>query len=454
MLEILNPLNSYEKPHNLKHFIHKEHVIGDVHPIYNHKEKKWYMFYLMPNSFQAKLIVSSDLLNWEEKDIYFSGLPNAPYFVLGIMAHNNTYYSWYGQYDKAICSSSSDLINWKEDSTKSISIDMNLFKNGARDPFVFIDKESNCFRMVTTAYFETHNHCAIASTKTKDLNLNSWTNNYEVILEFKNEDYKFFGEPEVTQVMYINNRWYIFSSIARRTRHHVGPMSYWMGPIGKKFDEVNWRDVKERIISSNDLCAAQIASLDGKNYVWGWIPQDSLTNKWGGHLSFPLELKALPTGELYVSYVDGYMDRLKKNLIYSLNKDKYETGYNSYYLFKSLESFILDLEFDNVPTVFSIKFDLIEFFKPTNIIKMIIDNSAKKIYVFYNDFLCTSKSYLSTLSVSSLNVFVELDILEIEINGMNVIQSKIGEGFAGKRCIIINEDRNLRLKNIEVFNVI
>lgn len=438
---------------NPLHFRLEEHVIGDVHPYYEEKDGKWYMFHLEPGTFQSKLLTSKNMLDWTEEKIFFAQEPRAPYYVLGIIKVEGLYHSWFGQTDIAVCSVSKDLFHWEPCTSKDISINMDMYPNGFRDPFVVYDNIQNCFWMIGTAYTSTHQNSIITLVRSNGRDLTSWSTNFKSIIQFFSGPFAQIGEPEVTQAIRINSRWYIFSSIARRTRHHVGPVSYWIGPKNADIDKIIWNEIPERILTSEDFCAAQIVCKEDELYMWGWIPQSPFKNDWGGHLSFPLQITANDEGVLFTKIDESFGQLIRGNILYELN-EKYHRKSDVYiHLLDDIDKFDLCFDFMNVLTTFILHFGTLSFFEPQNNIEIRVDNINSNVGVYYNNLECATLSYESIDKVTSLRIIGEVDILEIYINNEFALHAKIGENFSNKKVFIENKDLRLQITKFVVYDL-
>lgn len=277
--------------------------IGDVHPYWDAKSETWYMYYLKSDgSFASSLLLSKDMLNWEQKELTSRGAL-AAYFVLGVQqAADGAYYSWYGSDMSMSSSKSEDLLHWTNPGSEySIPMGYQTFIS-MRDPYVFFDEDVGVWRMICTAYRTNQLQgrglrmkCALGIASTTGNTPTSWNAVDTALIEFPKG---LEGEPECPQMMKINNRWYIFASMARRHENHVGRLSYFIGDEDKGIFEQDWNAKKEHFLTSEDLCAAQLSEGSDGIYLWGWIASNWNGGSWGGHLSLPLKINQNSDGTL------------------------------------------------------------------------------------------------------------------------------------------------------------
>lgn len=304
------------------HATGSDHRIGDVHPFYDTKTKTWYMFYLFEKggTYAPKLVTSKDMIIWRPLDISFNKTaPMQTYYVLSILENAGIYYSYFGNGYTVQSSRSSDLVNWEYSKGTNIPNNQVTYPAGARDPFVFLDVDNNKFRCISTAYrtnqnmsFGTGMDVSISISSTDDNTLATWQWDQKDLLRFQNG---FNGEPECSQLNKLGSRWYLSSSLLRRT-NNVGCFTYWIGDAGTKIDDVNWQSKSENTLDSDDLCAPQMTQKDGKYFLWGWIPHSS-TGGWGGSLCLTREVYSLNNGKLATKLASGISSSIRGRLLVS-----------------------------------------------------------------------------------------------------------------------------------------
>lgn len=274
------------------HYRHPNHLLGDVHPIYNSERHRWFLYYLAPGGhFHSRLVSSRDFRYWREEHLRFDGTPRANYFVVAPLHHHSMWYSWYGQHDTHVCSQSSDGQVWQANPSLDIPVQLTHSHGGERDPYIVYDDDRHCFYTVALSYLSTTFDCAISIASSQGDQLDRWNPRVHSMLRFANGPTWSSGEPECPQLIKINRRWYLFASLARRTIHHVGGLSYWIGDLDCSPLDVDWSTKPRHELTSEDLCAAQVALKEGQCYVFGWIPPQAKGNQWGGHLNLPLRVR-------------------------------------------------------------------------------------------------------------------------------------------------------------------
>ncbi len=293
--------------------------IGDVHPYYDADTQTWIMYYLRANgSFDAAALRSADLLHWEPAQLSCQGAL-APYFVLGVQPYQEQYYSWYGSAASMSASRSADLLHWENPGREaSIPMGYTTFV-GMRDPYVFFDEDAGVWRVICTAYRTNQLQgqglgmkCALATACSAGSAPEQWHPIDTTLVAYPDG---LHGEPECPQMMKIGNRWYIFVSLARRHENHVGRLSYYIGDAGKGILEQDWDEKEEYFLTSEDLCAAQLAQGPDGLYCWGWIAPNWDGGSWGGHLSLPLRVTQNADGTLSASLAPQAGQALRGELL-------------------------------------------------------------------------------------------------------------------------------------------
>lgn len=272
--------------------------LGDVHPYY--ENGTLYLFYLKTDgNFSSALAVSRDFRNYEEKELFYGGgKPLNPYYVLNVVKEGEWYRSFFGAGSIMASSKSKDLIHWETGmETEGHNVfyqSHNTYPCEGRDPFVFYDEDTGRYRIVSTAYYSNAEwgrgegmDSAVALSDSLDGTLKRFAEKQKELIRFPDG---YTGEPEVSQMMKIGDRWYLFICMARRTAHFVGPVSYYIGDKGKGIDEVDWTAKEAQLLTGEDLCAAQLVEADGHFYLFGWIPQRARENTWGGSLNLLTEV--------------------------------------------------------------------------------------------------------------------------------------------------------------------
>jgi len=299
--------------------------VGDVHPYYH--DGTLYLYYLaLDGNFTSTLAVSDNLVAFRDQPLTVSAL-NAPgsfYFALGIIKEGNYFRSFYGEGKNVGSSRSLDLIHWEsgivwdeETYEKQYSPSSN-YPAGTRDPYAFFDPDTNNYHIVATGYRANENYVWSNTTgydayivlyTSVGPSLSDWEKNpvtgrvgyHRPLLQFGDWVNGDGGDPEVSQMMKIGDRWYIFASIAGRGGDHwVGRPSYWTGSAGTPILEMDWQSAiaEERFLDGEDLCAAQIFDIGDRHYIFGWITQKNTSGGWGGTLNLLREVYQLEDGSL------------------------------------------------------------------------------------------------------------------------------------------------------------
>ncbi len=409
------------KPLSSLHYRNNLHFIGDVHPFYCNKSKEWFLYYLQPGGqFNSLLVKSKNLFQWEECPLTFQGVPRAKYFVVAILKHSKVLYSWYGQQFVHVCSKSKDGVAWEADPSLDIKVNRAISGFGERDPYVVFDKQKKCFYALALAYLNGVSDCAITLKKTQSSNLHQWEANTSVALRFPNTDQWTSGEPECPQLMKIKRRWYIFASLARRTVHHVGGLSYWIGDLDKSPDEIDWSSKPKHTLTSEDLCAAQLVQKNQSFYLMGWIPQDYHGSEWGGNVNLPLIVRALPDGELTTAFAASFFKSFERKPIASASEvTRFKTKLSQ----DSINQIKATLGIQEKTTFSFSQNDL-------SAIDVCLDPQKSKVTIAMADPLyeCASLDIPNTIFSQTLDIeiFTERDIVEINVNKAYTLHARVG----------------------------
>ncbi|HAK05503.1 MAG TPA: hypothetical protein DCM23_02225 [Firmicutes bacterium] len=287
----------------------RDKIIGDVHPFFDSQKKQWMLFYLATDGkFSSRLALSKNMIDFVEMPLKFSGMPRAPYFVVAPLKHKKFFYTWFGQQYTHVCSKSRDGIKWWPMLSLDVSVNREVSLRGERDPYVVYDEINHCFYLVALSYPNESNDCQIILRRSSGDSLLNWSSETKSIVKFFNGLTWSDGEPECPQLCKIGHRWYLFTSLARKTTHHVGGMSYWIGDIDKNPLDIDWGALPRYELTSEDLCAAQVAQKGKQTFLFGWVPQEAHGSLWGGILNFPLLVKADKAGKLSTKFAYGMND--------------------------------------------------------------------------------------------------------------------------------------------------
>lgn len=278
------------------HYIHPEHIIGDVHPFFY--EGVWYVFYLAPG-FHSKLMRSRDLLHWEQVEITHrppqSGDPDlAPYFVLGVFRDTEqgvfrTYHGWTA--GNMYSHTSEDLLYWEFAPVAYRILAQYQRYTSQRDPYVFWNDEEGQYWCVMTCKVKGYDEAtngAVGYASSPDLQ--HWEGRGDLFFPAT------LREPEVPQVFHIGDKWYLLASI--HTGVEVGKPSYWMSDSSTG----PWFAGLPDSLDGSNLAAANVG-FDGQRWLlMGWIPLTTTAvharYTWGGHLALPREIIQFTDGSL------------------------------------------------------------------------------------------------------------------------------------------------------------
>lgn len=409
------------------HYRHPLHLLGDVHPVYNAEQHRWFLYYLEPGgAFHSRLVSSRNLRQWREEPLRFEGTPRANYYVVAPSVRRTQWLTWYGQHHTHVCSSSDDGIVWHADTTKDIPVNLNHSQGGERDPYVVYDETLQCFHTVALAYLTTTYDCAITLTSSVGDSLTTWGQPVHTLLHFPNDTMWSNGEPECPQLMKIQRRWYIFASLARRTVHHVGGLSYWVGDLDKSPLEVNWAEKPRYELTSEDLCAAQLAQKKDEFYLFGWIPPQAKGNEWGGHLNIPLRVQVGHLGTLSTMWHKSSLQLKKTKTVLSLN-DVF--SWTSPMTIQKVTHVVFQAEWS--PRTL-IKFQ--QKGQSTLVFELDLDAQNLKVYSEENRYVFSSLSYPKPIKLGTtqpLHIIIEGDMLEVNYAQRVTLHTRLPRSLVG-----------------------
>lgn len=315
---------------------------GDVHPFYDMKNKKMYMYYLSTgrevNSAQQQFTtlatVSDDMVNFKQVELSRNKV-NPPaidtYYALGVYEDaEGMYRSCFGQGNHVGTSKSKDLLYWengKEDflNEETGMLDYHHVVNfgsdvySGRDPFIYYDKEEKTYYCIVMNYYSNKvdkgsKGLAIYKGDVKG----DYSKDYYKALDTTSR-----GDPECPELFKINDRYYIFYSIyGTGTSGNVGKLAYRIGDIGKNPLEVDWNHKKELYLDGGDLHAAQLCNVGDMFYMYGWLTSAPHINSWGGTLNISREVFQRTDGTLGSRIDPEYKKHANKGKIYSFNDMK------------------------------------------------------------------------------------------------------------------------------------
>ncbi|MCI2069001.1 MAG: glycoside hydrolase family 32 protein [Bacilli bacterium] len=277
-----SPIASYGVKEKL-YSVPKWNFYGDVHPFYY--QGKMYMYNLQGyledvgnERYLWCLHTSKDLFHYAEEDYQVFDFVHDHY--------NSTLSAYDSIFDKI------------------------TFPYGSRDMFLFYDKLADRYDYIGLCYYQDYSSC-LGMRVSDDPEGMSWSNPMYSIRDFPVD-----CDPECTQAMLIENRWYLLTSVWGQSIHSVGRPSYLIGDEGKPFAENDWANKEFHYLDGEDLCAAQLVRLEGEDkdryQIYGWIPKTSYGNDqdiyfngtrdhglWGGNINMPREIYVGEEGELF-----------------------------------------------------------------------------------------------------------------------------------------------------------
>ncbi len=317
-----------------------EGYFGDVHPFYDEKTNKMYMFYLSTGKQEQPIEIFSSLLATSSNFIQYSQTPMQPsknnppeqslYYALGVYVDKEgNYRSSFGYGNYAGGTLSKDLLTWEQGAAPYIDEKDGLFKytyrayfdqdvTSGRDPDIFYDEDSDKYYCVVMNYYTQ----AVANGK-KGLAL------YIADSEgkYSTKAYKLLdctgrGDPECPQLKKIGSRWYLFYSIyGTGTAGNVGRFAYRIGDEGVNPEVVDWNNKHEYYLDGGDLHAAQIVKVREKTYMYGWINYSPLASVWGGYLNLAREVYQREDGRLLTRLDQKITSLLNRGVIKEIQNE-------------------------------------------------------------------------------------------------------------------------------------
>lgn len=332
-----------------------EGYYGDVHPFYDEKNNKMYMYYLSTGKQQTPIEIFSSLLTTSSNMIQYNNTPmqvsknNPPeqnlYYALGVYEDRlGNYRSSFGYGSYAGATLSNDLVTWSQGAVPYIDEKDGLFKytfrayfdsdvTSGRDPDIYYDKDSNKYYCIVMNYYTNQ---VDKGEKGLALYIADEDGKYQT------KAYKLLnctgrGDPECPQLKKIGSRWYLFYSIyGTGTAGNVGKFAYRIGDENKNPELVDWNNKTEYYLDGGDLHAAQIVKVRDKVYMYGWINYAPLQNVWGGYLNLAREVYQKEDGSLRTRLDSKITSLLNRGIIYQNNEsvsinDKTSINLGSYY---------------------------------------------------------------------------------------------------------------------------
>ena len=314
---------------------------GDVHPFYDQKTGKLYMYYLstgmqtqnVVERYASLLTVSDNFVQYRDTELKMDE-ENPPeqelYYALGVYVDKDgRYRSSYGKGNYAGGSVSDDLLVWQNAASPYVDEADGLLKYtwrayfdegvySGRDPDICYDAESGTYYCVVMNYYS-----SAEAQGEKGL-----------ALYMAGEDGKFStesvrlvdltgrGDPECPQLKKIGDRWYLFYSVyGTGTAGNVGYLTYRVGDAGVSPDKVDWNAKEEHALEGGDLHAAQLCSVGDMFYMYGWLNYTPHANVWGGYLNLAREVYQKEDGLLGTRCDEFLSSLLNKGLVASFGED-------------------------------------------------------------------------------------------------------------------------------------
>ena len=314
---------------------------GDVHPFYDEKNHRMYMFYLSTGLqkgiktelYNSMLSISDNMIIYRPQSIERDSA-NPPkqklYYVLNVIKDKNgNYRSAFGVSGSSTGTSlSKDLLTWQNGMGERYTDENGAFTHtwkiisdcdyGAGDPDIFYNADDGMYYSLIINYYSTSGREGPKGlalyTAGED---GKFSTKAAKLLDFTGR-----GVPECPQLKKIGDRWYLFYSVVGTgTAGGVGLLSYRIGDAGMAPQDVDWNAKTEYALDGGDVHAAQLCEVGDKYYMYGWINYQPHSNVWGGYLNLPREVYQQSDGSLK-SRLDPYLSKLlNKGFITAFQED-------------------------------------------------------------------------------------------------------------------------------------
>ena len=314
---------------------------GDVHPFYDEKTGKLYMYYLSTGmqegkryeQFSSLLTVSDDLVHYRDAELK-TDEKNPPeqelYYALGVYVDGEgRYRSSYGKGNYVGGSVSDDLLVWQNAAEPYIDEEDGLLKYtwrayfdegvwSGRDPDITFDEESGTYYCVVMNYYS-----SAEANGEKGLALYTAGEDGKFSTKaVRLADLTGRGDPECPQLKKIGNRWYLFYSVyGTGTAGNVGYLHYRVGDEGAAPQEVDWNSKEEHALEGGDLHAAQVCRVGGMWYLYGWLNYRPHANVWGGYLNLAREVYQREDGLLATRCDEHLLSLLNRGRVASFGEN-------------------------------------------------------------------------------------------------------------------------------------
>ncbi len=307
--------------------------VGDPMPYYNADDKKFYLFYLYENANRHPIYVSrtSDYAKFDGfTEILPAGAAGSQDEWIGtgsFIKKGQTYFCFYTGHndklnptEKVMVATSTDLLNWTKQPSRTIQAAPGYDQNNFRDPHVYWDETRGSYVMLVTTRKEGKG--AIARYVSADLN--NWSNIAPIVamstaaLE-KNQietDAEMLECPDLFKMGY---KWYLTFSRINRDEHRKTFYRIADSPDGP------WKicrdaDGHHETFDGQYLYAGKTASDGTARYLSGWCSTGQTINSnnelhWSGSLITHRLLQG-PTGRLYPVIPAAVDNKFNKELLF------------------------------------------------------------------------------------------------------------------------------------------
>jgi len=450
--------------------------VGDVHPLYVDGQLRNY--YLSTNGrYTADMAISDDLVVFKDTDTKTSATKPPPTegFATRVFEYDGNFYSFYGAYDGFEYSKSSDGYTFEN----GVELDDNFNVLGqlkidpryiwGRDPYAFFDEDIGRYRVISMNYVQDRTQSQLpiidlALYTSVDKSPHLYQKTALPLINFGSTNV----EPEVPMMMKFANRWYLFACMSGRTNNYVGPLSYWIGDENTPIDQVDWNSKQEFLLTGDDLCASQIVEIEGRYYMYGWIPQQAFNSPWGGTINLPQEVYQVEDGKLAVRLDDYLQEKLSKGMISDLADESFitkgefvkETGYlrtsslldglASLQFKESYDRAILNLKSSNLDENTVIGVELVN---GTSVFQVRYSGRSNNIQINRKGVGVTYSKFdiiESNLSSLDMTIVAEGNMLEVFINGRYATCARIDETLNNFQARFYTNKEEIRLDQFNV----
>jgi len=285
---------------------------GDTMPFYH--DGKWHLFFSQPPvgaweyveraRVSTAYLRSDDLVNWEVMPDSFGPGKHGEcdgdgIWTGSVIEHEGRFHFFYTGYNRqspspqSICkTTSTDLASWDKSEDNPIIVpDPRWYETvDWRDPFVYLDESSGCFRMLISARLKDgpqfRRGCIAVATSN---DLEQWEVGPPLASNMLTHC------PECPEIFRLGDWWYLVES--RYSEHMQTLYRVARSPDGP------WESRKLDSLDGRRFYAAKSASDGRRRFSFAWIPfrkhHDANSHwVWGGELGSPRELVSLSDGTL------------------------------------------------------------------------------------------------------------------------------------------------------------